>query len=154
MSRVRLYDHWFIMFFSAQPRWYQPYGRFVHPRYRHLCMVQYDEEVDRFIALEIFGGGGQMKMMMPYQFIRMEDMATEVLTCMSAVDPYRPYLPRLFTCVSFCKQMLGLRWPLVITPYQLRCTLLREGIATKYESKHPEGIKNGVYGLETISAGA
>lgn len=143
-GRIRFRDHWFVMFFPSDvPKWWMWWARWVRLDYRHLAMVRYDEEKEVFVALEIFSGGGHMKILEPYQFVIMQNHATEVLSVMSEVNPYSFYFPRIFTCVSCCKHLLGYFWPTVITPWQLRCTLLKKAGATKHEPDYLDEVKNG-----------
>ena len=143
-GRIRFRDHWFIMFFAASvPKWWMWWAHLVNPDYRHLAMVRYDKERNVFISMEIFSGGGHMKVLEPYQFVMLQKRATEVLSVMSQDNPYNYFFPRLFTCVSNCKHILGFFWPTVITPYQLRCTLIDKAGATKHEPDYLDEVNDG-----------
>jgi hypothetical protein len=146
---MRVSQSWFIMFLDAKPSWMQAWGFMLKRGYRHVILCRYEVEVDMFLAFETWSGGGRVKLIQPYQFVQIQGICEEVLLGVTDVDPYRPMLPRLFTCVGVVKHMFGMRWPLTFTPWQLRCTLLRTGMADKYD---PDYLHDGELDGDVLEA--
>jgi hypothetical protein len=117
---------------------------FWRPQYQHVFATRYDARLGSWIYAECSS--------LRFHFeLKRDDDATKLVHYMIydceciqiEVEPEPVYLPRFLYCVSFIKHLIGIRGYSLLTPYQLRCELLKRGgevIFDKSTMENNDGI--------------
>ena len=101
---------------------------FWRPKHQHCFATRYDANLDAWIYVECSSHRFHFD-------LRTDDQATELINYLMTececiqieVEPQPVYHPRWLYCVSFVKHLIGIRGFLILSPYQLRCELLKRG---------------------------
>ena len=128
---MRIVEGWFISFSNVPSTVLQGYG-VVKKGYRHIVLTRYDKVSESFIYFETLYGGFKIGVLTIDQWHFIVNHATETFVITTNVNPTKMLLPRILTCVGAAKHLLGVNWPFVFTPWQLRSALLKKGIADKF----------------------
>ena len=134
------------MFYPVPATILQGYG-LVKQDYRHIVMSRYNTATEMFICFECLYGGFKIDLLSAERWSVLESYSVETLIVVTDVRPLDMMLPRLLTCVGAAKHLLGVRWPLVFTPWQLRSALIKRGMADKFDRNnltHLEAEENAV----------
>jgi len=82
-----------------------------------MAVVLYDMSVEKFILENVISETMEIK---------------EVIKCRLVSSQEMQYSMEVLTCVTVVKRLLGRRWKLVQTPWQLRKKLIKSGIGKVY----------------------
>ncbi len=129
---MRIIEGWFITFADTPPGPLQGYG-LIKKGYRHIVLTRYDPVSESFVVFETMHGGSKVGVLTLYQWDFVIRHSTETFIITTDINPAKMLLPRLLTCVGAAKHHIGVRWPLVFTPWQLRSALLKHDMASKFD---------------------
>ena len=110
-----MYFDYYICFTRDDGHWW---SRLLHPFFQH-CFIVKHYKGQWLYASRVVGA---------YEWEIVDDIRDlfgEETYIIGAVDEGRQPLFAVNTCVGFCKQVLGIRNPCIITPYQLYRRLSR-----------------------------
>jgi len=124
------------------------------PDFQHVYAVRYDPDLKIWITFEF------ASQRFNFEWCSREDAAYlvgdlfENHKCVEIeASEGKPILtPRFMYSVSFVKHIVGINNPLILTPYQLYCELIKRGGKPIFESI--EGDSDGIYEAKDIHAAA
>ena len=101
---------------------------FWRPQHQHCFATRYDTKLDAWIYVECSSKKFHFDLLTDDKATELVDYLMKECECVQiAIKPQTVYHPRWLYCVSFIKHLVGIRGFFVLTPYQLRCELLKLG---------------------------
>lgn len=95
--------------------------------YGHVFAVRYDPELDLWIRVECASQRFKFDVCCGDDATLLVQEMMECTACVEIKVEDNPIqMPRWLYCVSFVKHVIGVRSPLILTPYQLYCELIKK----------------------------
>ena len=119
---------WYVGFVDSDlPLWLRWMAR---PKFQHIVMMRYDVDYDVWLFVE---WSARRLFIELYRKEEVDAIWNDIRErgCLISVEAetgminMRPRMP--IYCVTWAKQLIGIKAPMVLTPYQLYCELLRRG---------------------------
>ena len=120
--------NWIVCFTPHVNRGTWQWFTFWRPKHQHCFAVRYDTNVRAWLVLECSSQQVNYDVLQKKDADELIRYMVEDCECIEIkVTGKTVYLPRLMYCVSFVKHILGINNIFILTPYHLRCELLKRG---------------------------
>jgi hypothetical protein len=129
---------WLIFFIDQGKRGWWDW--FTRPGFRHVTMLTHYN--GNWTMVECSSRRFRIRYMLPDEIETLMRSAGDVLVVSPGIRN-EVHLPRMFTCVGLVKHLLGVGWPLVLTPFQLYRKLLESGHGQHFLSEQADCIGAG-----------
>ncbi|OUU63394.1 MAG: hypothetical protein CBC24_09160 [Candidatus Pelagibacter sp. TMED64] len=119
---------WIVCFAPHSNRGIWRLFTFWRPKYQHVFAVRYDLSVLSWIYVECSSKRMNFDLYKDDKATHLIDYLINECECIEIeVKDSLVYFPTILYCVSFVKHLLGIRNMFLLTPYQLRCELIKQG---------------------------
>ena len=125
---------WIVCFTPHVNRGTWQWFTFWRPEHQHCFAVRYNAKIRSWLTLECSSQRVNFEVLKGKEADELVRYIVDFCECIEIeVKGETVYLPRLMYCVSFVKHLIGIRNMLILTPYHLRCELLKRGGTVIFE---------------------
>jgi hypothetical protein len=119
---------WIICFTPHTNRGTWRLFTFWRPQHQHCFAVRYHKDIDAWIYVECSSKQFHFDLLTGDKATELINYMMKECECISIkIKPITIFHPRWLYCVSFVKHLIGIRGFFILTPYHLRCELLKLG---------------------------